>query len=209
MQLYWYLLRDAADDGERDRAVGAWGDAPAQGVAIKFVVTDYRCVIAVWVSAAVGVESQLVRAGIDAIRAEAAAGGKLRCSVFVEGALFPVFAIELRSHVGEDIDRVMTIGGEDDQAVRGGSIVVGDARAIGQQFIGGDYFPAPGERIVRSRLSAHGGDGQCQGDDERKDASSHVSNVSMVEKLHNLIVFTYNVSGAHMFSAGCEPVADT
>lgn len=164
---------DAAYYGDGDGAVGARGDTPAQGVAVEFVVADYRCVIAVWVSAAVGVKSQLVRAGIDAIRAEAATGGELRRPILVKRTLFPVLAGELCTHITEDIDCVMAIGGEDDEAVRGGSVVVGHACAVGQELIGGDQFPATDERIVRSYLSVHGGDGQCDGGDERKDASDH------------------------------------
>ena len=51
------LTIDAAQHGNGDGPVGTRADAPAQGVAVEFVVADYRCVIAVWVSATVDVKS--------------------------------------------------------------------------------------------------------------------------------------------------------
>src|SRR5215510_1361887 len=92
----------------------------------------------------------------------------------------------------------MAVGSKDGHTVWLTSIV-GNASAVWEELIRSDKFPTTDKRIRGTHLSVEGRDSQYHGSDERKNASSHECTVPIPWTLHNLIVFTGEVSGAYAF----------
>jgi hypothetical protein len=118
--------------------------------------------------------------------------------LLLECALGSVVTGELYADVAEDLDHHVAVGSKDGHTVWLSSIV-SDASAVWEELIRSDELPVTDQRIRGTHLSMHGGDSECHGSDERKNASRHECTLAIPSTLHNLIVFTDAMSTAYAF----------
>src|SRR5437763_1425994 len=126
--------------GDGDGAVGPGRDLPGKLIAFQVIGTHLRGVVPIGEGSPVDVKGDRAFGGIDGVTAKVNTHAERGLLVFLRSPFEFVSGGKPWAFAAVDLDRVVSIGREDDESVRAGS-VVGSASAVGKQALGGGEGP--------------------------------------------------------------------
>src|SRR3954453_20139969 len=134
-------LSKASQAGDGDGAVGPGGDLPGKLIAFQVIGAHLSGVVPIGERSPVDVKRDRAFGGIDGVTAKVNTHAERGVLVFLRSAFEFVSRRKPWAFGAVDLDRVVSIGREDDESVRTGS-VVGNASAVGKQALGGGEGPS-------------------------------------------------------------------
>src|SRR4051812_15576958 len=133
-------LSNALQAGDGDGAVGPGRDLPGKLIAFQLIGAHLRGVVPIGERSPVDVKRDRAFGGIDGVTAKVNTHPERGLLVFLRSPFEFVSGRKPWAFRAVDLDRVVSIGGEDDESVRAGS-VVGNASAVRKQALGGGEGP--------------------------------------------------------------------
>src|SRR5436305_1057445 len=128
--------------GDGDGTVGPRRDLPGKLIAFQVICAHLRGVVPIGERSPVDVKRDRAFGGIDGVTAKVNTHAERGVLVFLRSPFKFVSGRKPWAFGAIDLDRVVSIGREDDESVRAGS-VVGNASAVGKQALGGGEGPRP------------------------------------------------------------------
>src|SRR3954453_4096998 len=133
-------LSKASQAGDGDGAVGPGGDLPGKLIAFQVIRAHLSGVVPIGERSAVDVKRDRAFGGIDGVTAKVNTHAQRGLLVFFRSPFEFVSGRKPWAFSAVDLDRVVSIGRENDESMRAGS-VVGNASAVGKQALGGGEGP--------------------------------------------------------------------
>src|SRR4051812_40139545 len=133
-------LSNALQAGDGDGAVGPGRDLPGKLIAFQVIRAHLSGVVPIGERSPVDMKRDRAFGGIDGVTAKVNTHAERSLLVFLRSPFEFVSGRKPWAFGAVDLDRVVSIGREDDESVRAGS-VIGNASAVGNQALGGGEGP--------------------------------------------------------------------
>jgi len=193
-------LLKAVQHRNRNGAVRSRRNLPGKLASAHRIGAHLCSVILIGKGSAIDVEGDRMLNRVHAVCSKVDARAETSFFVLFRSSLELVSRGKLQALCTIDLNRIMTIGCEDDKAVRV-IAVIRSARAIGQYLVRSGYNPCAdnGGRLCRSGESR-----DAEKREKRAISDLHAANVATNQEPHNLILLNASLSAIYLSPPGWQ-----